>query len=85
MAFMKRDNHLDPELFDLFVTSGVYRQYGQKYLPPELIDHVDEAALLAFQPKPFEAPEAPVRKRRFLEFLPEYMEATVAGELRGPA
>ncbi|MCA9532442.1 MAG: GAF domain-containing protein [Myxococcales bacterium] len=85
MAFMKRDNHLDPELFDLFVRSGVYREYGHKYLPAELIDDVDEAALLAVQPKPFPLPPEPERKRRFLEFLPEYMEATVAGELRGPA
>jgi HD-GYP domain-containing protein (c-di-GMP phosphodiesterase class II) len=85
MAFMKRDNHLDPALFDLFVRSGVYREYGRKYLPPELIDEVDEAALLAVEPKPFALPPEGERQRRFLEFLPEYMEATVAGELSGPA
>ncbi|MEZ4324200.1 MAG: HD domain-containing phosphohydrolase [Polyangiales bacterium] len=81
MAFMKRDNHLDPELFDLFVRSGVYREYGHKYLPEELIDEVDEASLLAMTPKPFTVPPEDQRKRRFLEFLPEYMDATVAGEI----
>src|SRR5262249_10321779 len=27
MGFMKKDNHLDPELMDLFLTSGVWREY----------------------------------------------------------
>ena len=72
MGFMKRDNHLDVDLFDLFVTSGVYREYAKKYLPPELIDEVDEAALLGITAKPFSMPEIEQRKRRFHEFLPEY-------------
>jgi HD-GYP domain-containing protein (c-di-GMP phosphodiesterase class II) len=72
MGFMKKDNHLDPDLFDLFVRSGVYREYGQKYLPPELIDDVDEEALLAIEPKPFDAPAEDERKKRWQDFLPEY-------------
>jgi HD-GYP domain-containing protein (c-di-GMP phosphodiesterase class II) len=72
MGFMKKDNHLDPELFDLFVRSGVYRQYGERYLPEELIDDVDEAALLAIEPKPFELPPDPERSGRWGDFLPEY-------------
>lgn len=78
MGFMKRDNHLDPELFDHFVRSGVYRAYAQQELPPELIDEVDEAALLAIEPRPFVAPSAAERSRRWREFLPEYQEL-VAG------
>lgn len=72
MGFMKRDNHLDPDLFDLFVTSGVYREYAKHFLPPTLIDDVDEAALLAFRPKTFTEPDAEVRNTRKQGFLPEY-------------
>lgn len=72
MAFMKRDNHLDPDLFDHFVRSGVYRSYAERYLPAELIDQVDEAALLAIRPKPLELPPEEVRKARWKQFLPEY-------------
>jgi HD-GYP domain-containing protein (c-di-GMP phosphodiesterase class II) len=72
MSFMKKDNHLDPALFDLFVKSGVYKEYGAKFLPKELIDDVDEQALLAVQPKPFSSPEDTVRKSRWQDFLPEY-------------
>lgn len=40
MSFMKKDNHIDPELFDLFLTSGTYLVYAHRYLPPDLIDEV---------------------------------------------
>lgn len=32
MARMCREQHLDPELFALFLQSGVYREYAEKYL-----------------------------------------------------
>jgi HD-GYP domain-containing protein (c-di-GMP phosphodiesterase class II) len=41
MSFMKRDQHIDPDLFDLFLTSGVYRRYAERFLRPEQIDAVD--------------------------------------------
>ncbi len=41
MSFMKKDNHVDPELFDLFLTSGVYKAYAERFLMPEQIDQVD--------------------------------------------
>jgi HD-GYP domain-containing protein (c-di-GMP phosphodiesterase class II) len=72
MGAMKRDNHLDPDLFDLFISSGVYRDYAKRYLPPALIDEVDEAALLATRPKPFALPDADARRARTRQFLPEY-------------
>ncbi len=74
MGFMKRDNHLDAELFDLFVTSGVYREYAKKYLPAALIDDVDEAFLLSIVPKPVALPPVEERKTRLREFLPEYRQ-----------
>ncbi len=38
---VQREGQIDPELFDLFLTSGVYREYGERYLRPEQIDSVD--------------------------------------------
>ncbi len=72
MGGMKRDNHLDPTLFDLFVRSGVYRRYGERYLQPELLDDVDEAALLAIEPKPFALPPLEERRQRFQGFIAPY-------------
>jgi HD-GYP domain-containing protein (c-di-GMP phosphodiesterase class II) len=72
MGRMKKDNHLDPELFDHFVTSKVYRQYADKYLPADLIDEVDEAALLAISPKSFSLPDPETRRGRWERFLAEY-------------
>ncbi len=72
MGFMKRDNHLDPELFDHFVRGEVYLEYARRFLAPHLIDEVDVAALLAIEPKPFELPEQEVRMQRWRSFLAEY-------------
>lgn len=41
MGFMKKDQHIDGELFDLFLTSGVYKEYADRYLLPEQLDDVD--------------------------------------------
>ncbi len=44
MGFMRKDQHVDPELFELFLTSGVYLEYARRFLAPEQIDAVDVAA-----------------------------------------
>lgn len=72
MGFMKRDNHLDPQLFDLFVRQRVYLRYAEKYLDPSLIDDVDEALLLSIEPKPFVLPPESEREARKGRFLEEY-------------
>ena len=41
LSFMKKDQHIDPQLFELFLTSDVYLEYAKKYLPPEQIDEVE--------------------------------------------
>jgi HD-GYP domain-containing protein (c-di-GMP phosphodiesterase class II) len=46
MSFMRRDQHIDPELFALFLTSGVYLEYARQFLRPEQIDEVDVAVFL---------------------------------------
>ncbi len=72
MGCMKRDNHLDPDVFDLFIRSGVYKEYARRFLPPELIDEVDEEAVLAIEPRSFELPPEEERRRRWRGFRPEY-------------
>ena len=47
MARMRDEQHIDPDLFEIFIRRGVYRQYAEQYLQPEQSDSVDEAALLA--------------------------------------
>ena len=44
MARMKKEKHVDPELFDLFLESGVYRDYAERYMAPQYIDEVDVRA-----------------------------------------
>ena len=41
MSFMVKDKHIDPDIFRLFLSSGVYRQYAEQYLDPEQMDEVD--------------------------------------------
>jgi hypothetical protein len=50
MSFMKKEQHIDGELFDLFLASGVYQQYAQRFLRPEQIDAVDVATYLTPAP-----------------------------------
>jgi HD-GYP domain-containing protein (c-di-GMP phosphodiesterase class II) len=52
LFFFKKDRHIDPDLFDLFLTSGVYQRYAEKYLKPEQIDQVDISAFLGPLPPP---------------------------------
>ena len=47
MGFMVKDRHIDAELFDLFLTCGVWRAYADRFLAPEQIDAVD---IEAFRP-----------------------------------
>lgn len=41
MSLMVKDGHIDGDLFKLFLTSGNYLDYANKYLKPEQIDEVD--------------------------------------------
>ncbi|MGL5632885.1 MAG: HD domain-containing phosphohydrolase [Azovibrio sp.] len=46
MATMKQNHHIDPDLFDLFLRSGVYLEYANRYLSADQIDEVDIGRLL---------------------------------------
>lgn len=43
---MKKNRQIDPDLFDLFLTSGVYRRFAEQYLDPEQIDEIDVSDFL---------------------------------------
>ncbi|ENQ3163257.1 phosphohydrolase [Pseudomonas aeruginosa] len=43
LVFMARDGHIDGQLLQLFLSSGVYRQYAERFLRTEQIDEVDVA------------------------------------------
>jgi len=38
MEFMAKDRHIDPDLFRLFIQSGIPARYAEKYLPPRQND-----------------------------------------------
>ena len=46
MSFMKKDKHIDPDLFALFLESGTYLEYAHRFMRPEQIDEVDVASYL---------------------------------------
>ena len=41
MSSMREDAHIDDELFKLFLTSGIYKEYADRFLDPSQIDEVD--------------------------------------------
>jgi HD-GYP domain-containing protein (c-di-GMP phosphodiesterase class II) len=47
---MKLDNHVDPDLFDVFIREKVYLRYAQQFLEPEQIDNVDESLIPGYVP-----------------------------------
>ena len=52
LSFMKKDKHVDPDLFDLFLRSGAYLEYAEQFLRPEQLDKVDINAYLSPPPPP---------------------------------
>lgn len=47
MSFMRKDNHIDAELFELFLRSGTYLKYAEKFLTEDQIDTVDISQYLS--------------------------------------
>lgn len=45
MGRMVEDDHLDPDIYRLFVQSEVYREYAEKFLKPEQMDTIDHSSL----------------------------------------
>jgi len=41
LSCMVKDRHIDQDIFELFLTSGVYKEYAQNFLEPKQIDEID--------------------------------------------
>ena len=46
---MRLNNHVDPDLFDIFVRRKVYRRYAEMFLDREQIDDVDESKIPGYR------------------------------------
>lgn len=55
LARMKLDGHIDPDVFDAFARSGIWRSYAERHLRPEQRDAVDPATIPGW---PLSAPVA---------------------------
>ena len=47
---MKLDNHIDPDVFDIFIREKIYLRYAEQFLEPEQIDDVDESLIPGYVP-----------------------------------
>lgn len=58
---MSQRGHIDPALFALFLSSGVYKAYAERFMDPSQIDEVPVASYLAAleQARPHPAPHPP--------------------------
>jgi len=48
----KLNNHIDPDLFDIFMWEKVYEKYARQFLDPDQIDEVDVAKVPGYVPRP---------------------------------
>ena len=46
LAYMARDQHIDPELFQLFVEKEIYLEYADTFLEPAQKDKIDARSIL---------------------------------------
>jgi len=49
MGYMKLDNHLDPDLFDVFIQEKVYLKFADKFLQQSQIDEFDIEKIPGYQ------------------------------------
>jgi len=48
LGLMKLDNHVDPDLFNVFIREKVYLKYAEQFLDVEQIDKVDDSQIPGF-------------------------------------
>ena len=46
----RQRNHIDPDLFDIFIRQKVYLEYAKKFMDPAQIDEVDESCIPGYIP-----------------------------------
>lgn len=49
LGSMKKDNHVDPDIFDVFVRDKVYLRYAEAFLPKSQQDEVDHSEVPGFE------------------------------------
>jgi response regulator RpfG family c-di-GMP phosphodiesterase len=49
---MKQDQHVDPDLFDVFMWNQVYLKYAREHLAAEQIDEFDPSTIPGYMPPP---------------------------------
>jgi HD-GYP domain-containing protein (c-di-GMP phosphodiesterase class II) len=50
LSGFKERNHIDPNLFDVFVREKVYLEYAQRFMDPAQIDEVDHSKIPGYKP-----------------------------------
>jgi HD-GYP domain-containing protein (c-di-GMP phosphodiesterase class II) len=48
MSYMKKDHHIDPDLFDIFIKDKVYLKYAEEFLDPEQIDDINDQEVMGY-------------------------------------
>ena len=48
---MKVENHVDPDLFDVFLRERVYREYAERYLDAHQLDDIDWSKVPGVSPE----------------------------------
>ncbi|MBF0453546.1 MAG: GAF domain-containing protein [Magnetococcales bacterium] len=51
LGFMKKDQHVDPDLFQVFIDEKVYLEYAEKHLRPDQIDEVIHEKIPGYEPQ----------------------------------
>ena len=49
LGYMKQDNHIDPDIFDVFIREKVYMRYAKEFLPASQIDEVNHADIPGYE------------------------------------
>ncbi len=49
LGFMCKDNHIDPDLFHLFIEQRLYQRFAEQYMDPRQIDEVDHESIPGYQ------------------------------------
>lgn len=50
LGFLKKDNHIDPDLFDVFIDKKVYLRYAKNFLGPSRAVDVDVSKIPGYMP-----------------------------------
>lgn len=51
MGRMRENQHIDPDLFDIFIDQKVYLQYAKQFLKPGQLDHIDHNCIPGYLPQ----------------------------------